>query len=79
MHTAPVVSRRLTHPRVIGGCSVPPPEMNFKKFQLQFGKRLTHVADLEATFAKMDVDEDGTLSPREQSAITKLLHTGKEL
>ena len=60
-------------------CSVPPPQMDFKKFQLQFGKRLTHVADLEATFANMDVDGDGTLNPREQSAITKLLHASKEL
>ena len=58
---------------------VPPPEMNFKKFEFQFGKRLTHVADLEGTFAEMDTDSDGRLSPREQSAITKLLHMGKEL
>ena len=41
--------------------------------------RLTHVADLEATFAEMDTDGDGRLSPREQAAITKLLHMGKEL
>lgn len=53
--------------------------MDFKKFQLQFGKRLKHVANLEATFATMDADGDGTLNPREQSAITKLLHSAKEL
>ena len=53
--------------------------MNFKKFQLQFGKRLTHVGDLEEKFAEMDADDDGTLNPREQSAITKLLQMGKEL
>ena len=53
--------------------------MNFKKFEHQFGKRLTHVSDLESKFVEMDTDRDGTLNPREQSAITKLLQAGKEL
>ena len=58
---------------------VPPPQMDFAKFKLQFGKRLQHVVDLKVQFANMDQDKDGSLSPREQSAITTLLQGGKEL
>ena len=53
--------------------------MDFAKFKLQFGKRLQHVVDLKTQFADMDQDKDGSLSPREQSAITTLLQGGKEL